>query len=193
MSENEPTTAQLNDLTEAIRGNAGLAVTIGIIMLIAGLASVAAPAVAGVSLTIMVGLTLALSGISQCFLAFKAGAFSRALVMFIIGALMAFAGFYMVSQPIAGLASLTLILMTYLIASGILELGLAFQLKPTQGWMLQLINGILTLLLGVLLWRQFPLSGIWAIGVLFGIKMIFSGWALIFIGRALRTVPSQTT
>lgn len=191
MSENQTTALDPANLTEAIRNNAGLAITIGIIMLIAGLASIAAPAVAGVSITILVGLTLALSGISQCVLAFKAGAFGRGLVIFIIGALMAFAGFYMVSQPIAGLASLTMILMAYLIATGIFELGLAFQLRPAQGWSLQLINGILTLLLGVLLWRQFPLSGIWAIGVLFGIKMIFSGWALIFIGRALRKLPEQ--
>lgn len=190
MSENEPAASELNELTDAIRRNAGLAIAIGVIMLIAGLAALAAPAVAGISITIMVGLTLALSGISQCFLAFKAGAFGRGLVMFIIGALMAFAGFYMVSQPVAGLASLTLLFMAYLIASGILELGLALQLRPARGWGFMLSNGLLTLLLGVLLWQQFPLSGIWAIGVLFGIKMMFGGWALIFIGRALKKMPA---
>ncbi|MEM8769836.1 MAG: DUF308 domain-containing protein, partial [Pseudomonadota bacterium] len=91
-----------------------------------------------------------------------------------------------VSQPVSGLASLTIFFMAWLIASGILEIGVAFQLKPAAGWGLELANGVVTLLLGILLWQQFPLSGIWAIGVLFGIKMIFSGWALIFIGRAIR-------
>lgn len=190
MSKNQPAAAELNELTDAIRRNAGLAIAIGVIMLIAGFAALAAPAVAGISITIMVGLTLALSGISQCFLAFKAGAFGRGLVMFIIGALMAFAGFYMVSQPVAGLASLTLLFMAYLIASGVLELGLALQLRPARGWGFMLSNGLLTLLLGILLWQQFPFSGIWAIGVLFGIKMMFGGWALIFIGRALKKMPS---
>lgn len=44
--------------------------------------------------------------------------------------------------------------------------------------------------LGFLLWRQFPLSGAWAIGILFGIKMVFSGWALIFVGRSVKKVTT---
>ena len=178
-------------LVEHIRNNAGLAIGIGVVMLIAGLIAVASPAIAGLSITWVVGLTLAIGGISECFLAFKAGALGKGLIMFIVGALMAMVGFFMVSQPVAGLASLTIFLMASLIATGILEIGVAFQLRPSQGWGLQLMNGILTLLLGILLWRQFPLSGVWAIGVLFGIKMIFSGWALIFIGRAFKRATSN--
>jgi uncharacterized membrane protein HdeD (DUF308 family) len=48
------------------------------------------------------------------------------------------------------------------------------------------------LLLGIMLWRQYPLSGAWAIGVLFGIKMIFSGWAFIFIGRSVKKMAAVT-
>jgi len=51
-----------------------------------------------------------------------------------------------------------------------------------EGWGSVWINGIVTLLLGIMLWRQFPLSGVWAIGIVFGLKMIFSGWFLVFIG-----------
>lgn len=177
-------------LVEHIRSNAGLAIGIGAAMLIAGLIAVASPAIAGLSITLMVGATLVIGGISECFLAIKAGALGKGLMMFIVGALMAMVGFFMVSQPVAGLASLTIFLMASLIATGILEIGVAFQLRPAQGWGLQLTNGILTLLLGILLWRQFPLSGAWAIGVLFGIKLIFSGWTLIFIGRAVKAAAS---
>ncbi|MEM8768203.1 MAG: DUF308 domain-containing protein, partial [Pseudomonadota bacterium] len=95
-------------LIDALKRNAGLTIGIGIIMVLAGLGAVIAPAVAGLSLTIMVGFTLAIAGISQCVLAFKAGAFGRGLAMFLVGAIMAFAGFYMVSQPVSGLASLTI-------------------------------------------------------------------------------------
>ena len=128
------------------------------------------------------------------FLAFKTGAFGKGLMIFIVGVLMVIAGFYIMNQPVAGLATLTILLMFYLLVTGVLEIFVAFQLKPTAGWGLELFNGIVTLLLGVMLWRQFPLSGAWAIGVLFGIKMIFSGWAFIFIGRNVKkmTAPSQT-
>ncbi len=181
-------------LVDGIRKNARLTVVSGIVLMIAGMLAVMSPFVAGMSITIMVGAMLAVGGIGQCFLAFKTGAFGKGLMIFIVGVLMAIAGFYIMNQPVAGLATLTILLMFYLLVTGVLEIFVAFQLKPTAGWGLELFNGIVTLLLGLMLWRQFPLSGAWAIGVLFGIKMIFSGWAFIFIGRNVKkmTAPSQT-
>jgi uncharacterized membrane protein HdeD (DUF308 family) len=185
--ENMPEAASL---VEAIRRNAKMAVITGVILVIAGFLAMVSPFVAGLSVTIMVGALLAISGISQCFLAFKAGAFGRALMIFLGGLIMAVAGLYMISQPVAGLAALTLILAAYFIASGILEIIVAFQLRPAEGWGFELFGGIVTLVLGFLLWRQFPLSGAWAIGILFGIKMVFSGWALIFVGRSVKKVTT---
>ena len=179
-------------LVDGIKKNAGLTVVSGVILLIAGTLAILSPFVAGVSITILVGAMLAVSGIGQCFLAFKTGAFGRGLMVFIVGVLMTIAGFYMINQPVAGLATLTIILMSYLLATGVLEIVVAFQLKPTAGWGLQLFNGIVTLLLGIMLWRQFPLSGAWAIGVLFGIKMVFSGWAFVFIGRNVKRMAADT-
>ena len=179
-------------LVDGIKKNAGLAVVIGVVTLIAGLLAIMSPLVAGVSITILVGAMLAISGVSQCFLAFKAGAFGRGLMVFVVGVLMTIAGVYMMNQPVAGLATLTIILMSYLLATGALEIIVAFQLKPADGWGLQLFNGIVTLLLGIMLWRQFPLSGAWAIGVLFGIKMIFSGWAFVFIGRSVKKMAKES-
>ena len=179
-------------LVDGIKKNAGLTVVIGIITVIAGLLAISSPLVAGVSITILVGAMLAISGVSQCFLAFKAGAFGRGLMVFVVGVLMTIAGVYMMNQPVAGLATLTIILMSYLLATGVLEIIVAVQLKPADGWGLQLFNGIVTLLLVIMLWRQFPLSGAWAIGVLFGIKMIFSGWAFVFIGRSVKKMAKET-
>ena len=180
------------NLADSIKKNAGLTIASGIIFIIAGTFAILSPLVVGVSITILVGAMLAVSGISQCFLAFKAGAFGKALVILFVGVLMAIVGFYLMSQPIAGLAALTIILMLYLLASGALEIIVAFQLKPVAGWGLLFFNGIVTLLLGIMLWRQFPLSGAWAIGVLFGIKMLFSGWAFVFIGRSVKKMAAET-
>ncbi len=179
-------------LVDGIKKNAGLTVVSGIILLVAGTLAILSPFVAGVSITVLVGAMLAVSGVGQCFLAFKAGAFGRGLMVFVVGVLMTIAGFYMMNQPVAGLATLTIILMSYLLATGVLEIIVAFQLKPADGWGLELFNGIVTLLLGIMLWRQFPLSGAWAIGILFGIKMVFSGWAFVFIGRNVKKMAADT-
>ncbi len=182
----EITSTMASGLLGGIKDNAKLAVTIGIILIIVGLLAIASPLAAGMSITIVVGTLLIIGGIGECFLAFQAGAFGRGLLIFIVGALMAVAGFYMISQPVAGLATITLFLTAYFIVSGIFEIIAAVQIRPASGWGWMLFNGIVTLLLGILLWRQFPLSGAWAVGVLFGIKMIFSGWTLVFIGNAVK-------
>ncbi len=174
-------------LVDGIRKNAGLTVVCGIILIVAGTLAILSPFVAGVSITVLVGAMLAVSGIGQCFLAFKTGAFGRGLMVFIVGVLMTIAGFYMMNQPVAGLATLTIILMSYLLATGVLEIIVAFQLKPADGWGLEFFNGIVTLLLGIMLWRQFPLSGAWAIGILFGIRWFSAaGHSSLLVGTSKR-------
>ena len=183
MSEDAAVTSGLLD---GIKKNARLAVIMGIIMVICGVLAVGSPFAAGVYVTIFVGVMLVFGGIAQCFLAFQAGAFGKGLLIFVVGALTAAAGFYIFNQPLEGLATITLFLTAYFIVTGIFELVSAFQIRPAEGWGMMLFNGIVTLLLGIMIWSDFPLSGAWAVGVLFGVKLIFSGWSLIFIGRSVR-------
>jgi len=173
-------------LLDGIKKNARLAVIVGVLMLICGFLAIGSPFVAGMSVTVVVGVMLIVGGISECFLAFKAGAFGQGLLIFVVGALTVVAGFYLFNQPVAGLAAITLFLAAYFVVTGISELIGAFQIRPAEGWGVMLFSGVITLLLGVMIWRQFPVSGAWAVGVLFGIKLIVSGWALIFIGRTVR-------
>jgi uncharacterized membrane protein HdeD (DUF308 family) len=175
-------------ILDGIRENASVAVTAGIVLVIMGFLAIAAPLAAGLSITTIVGILLAVGGISQSFLAFRAGAFGRGLWIFAVGLLMAITGIYMFTQPVAGLAALTIMLVAYLFATGICELIIALQIRPGPGWGWTMLSAVITLLLAIMLWRQFPVSGIWAIGILFGIKMIFSGWSLVFLGRNAKAI-----
>jgi uncharacterized membrane protein HdeD (DUF308 family) len=187
MSEASSEVAQIKSgLLDGIKSNARLAVITGIIMLVCGILSIVSPFIAGLSVTVVVGALLLISGISQCFLAFQAGAFGKGLLIFIMGALTVVAGGYLIGQPVSGLAAITIFLAAYFVVTGIFELIGAFQIRGADGWGWMLFNAIITLVLGVMIWRQFPVSGIWAVGTLFGVKMIFSGWALFLIGRGVR-------
>ena len=180
-------------LLDGIKKNARLVVIVGVIMLICGILAIGSPLVAGVSVTVFVGVMLIFGGLAQCFLAFQAGAFGEGLLIFVMGAFTAVAGFYLFNQPLAGLASITIILAAYFVITGISELVSAFQVRPAEGWGLMLTSGVVTLLLGIMIWRQFPLSGAWAVGVLFGVKLVLGGWALIFLGRGVRRVAKDAT
>jgi uncharacterized membrane protein HdeD (DUF308 family) len=177
-------------LVDALRTNAGWAVVIGILLLILGLLSVASPLASGLAVTVSVGTLLIIGGVAKCLLAFRAGAFGRAVLVFLFGVLTLLVGGYMVVQPLAGLASITLFLAAYFVATGIVAIFASVQMKPAKGWGWMLANGIVTLLLGAMIWRQWPVSGAWAVGVLFGVQLAMTGVALLTAGSALRQVTA---
>jgi uncharacterized membrane protein HdeD (DUF308 family) len=187
---NDKTTKSGGTLIDAIRENAGWAVAIGILLLILGLLSVASPFASGLAVTISVGALLIFGGVAKCLLAFRAGALGRGVLIFLLGLLTLVVGGYMVSQPVAGLASITLFLAAYFVATGILAIIASFKLKPASGWGWMLANGIVTLVLGLMIWRQWPLSGAWAVGVLFGVQLAMTGVALLSAGSAVRQVTA---
>lgn len=175
-----------NTLVEGLRENAGWAIGVGIVMIIAGVLSLILPFAAGLAVTAVIGATLLAAGVVQMLLAFKAGAFGRGLMIFLLGLLAAVAGIYTLMQPVAALASLTLLLAAYFIATGVLAAIAAFQVRPSQGWGWMLANGIITILLGVMITTQWPLSGAWAAGILVGVHLLSGGVALAALGSAVR-------
>jgi uncharacterized membrane protein HdeD (DUF308 family) len=61
-----------------------------------------------------------------------------------------------------------------------------------QNWGWLLLHGVINLLLGVLIWRQWPLSGLWVIGLFVGIDMIFNGWSLVMLSLAAKNLPAAS-
>ncbi len=174
-------------LVGAISAHARHAVISGVVMVIAGVIAIATPFVAGVSVMLLIGVLLLVGGLAQCFLAFKAGAFGRGVLILLLGALTAAAGVWTLREPLAALASVTLLLASYFFVSGLLELIGAFSghREAGRGWLV--FSAVVSMLLGVMLWRQFPLSGVWAVGTLVGVRLLMAGGSLIAIGSAVRT------
>ena len=88
----------------------------------------------------------------------------------------------MISQPGAGLATITLILAVWFVVDGIWALVLALQWRPEKGWVWMLFNSVLGIVLGIMIYRQFPTSAAWLVGVLVGIRLFFAGWTMIALG-----------
>ncbi|MFZ3256027.1 MAG: DUF308 domain-containing protein, partial [Candidatus Acidiferrales bacterium] len=91
--------------------------------------------------------------------------------------------------PVRGLVTLTLALAIYLFIEGVLELILAFQTRTGRGWLL--LDGIVTLILAILIWRTWPSSTEWVLGTLVGISMIFSGTSRLMLSLAARNVATK--
>lgn len=175
------------EMLSTIKRSAGLGMALGIGIAIAGVLAVISPFIAGLSVTIAVGVLLVVSGASRLFLAFKMGSFGRGLLMFVLGLLTLAAGGYLVARPGIGLQTLTLVLAAYLFVDGVFEIIYAFRLRPIKGWGWTLFSGIAALVLGIMIWRQFPVSGMWAVGTIAGIHMIFAGSSMASLSRAARS------
>jgi len=167
-------------VVDGIRSNARTARWVGIFLVIAGIVSLFSPLAAGIALATMVGLLLAFGGISLLVLAFRAGSFAHGMV----GALSLVAGVYMMAEPGVALVTMGVFLAMYFAVAGIVEVIYALRLKPEQGWGWLMFGGVVSLLLGIMMWRQMPFAGAWAIGVLVGIRLLMSGFQLLAIGGA---------
>lgn len=178
----------METMLDGIKKNAGFSIFAGILILVAGFLAMSAPFVAGLSVAVMVGIMLVVGGLTQIVFTFRTKAGFLAIV---VGILAVLAGGYMLMNPGIALASLTMVLAMFLVFSGIMEIILAFQAKPAEGWGWALFSAIMTLILGIMIWRQFPLSGTFAIGILVGLKLVFSGMTLMTLGFAARAAAKS--
>lgn len=94
-----------------------------------------------------------------------------------------------VANPGATAVALTLLIAMFLIFGGIFRIAAAVSVRyPNWGWVL--LHGGVNLLLGILIWRQWPLSGLWVIGLFIGIEMLFNGWSLVMLGLSAKNLPA---
>jgi uncharacterized membrane protein HdeD (DUF308 family) len=171
---------------------AGWSIALSILMIVLGIFAIVIPPVAGVGVAIVVGWLFVLSAAAHLVFAWhvrSAGGFIWELV---VGAFYLFVGTYVLLHPVAGLASLTLVLALYLFVEGILEFILSFQLRPTPGAKWLLLDGVITLILAVMIWATWPANTEWVIGTLVGISMLFSGISRLGLSMTARRTAAKT-
>src|SRR5262249_52844562 len=111
-------------------------------------------------------------------------------VELLVGFLYLIVGLMMAANPAESALALTLLIALFLMAGGVLRIvaALAFGFHHSA-WVL--LNGIISLILGVMIWGQVAVSGLWVIGVFVGVDLIFYGWSLIMLGVTARRLPEQ--
>ena len=85
---------------------------------------------------------------------------------------------------------MTLFIAAFFIVVGVFRSIAAMMLRfPSWGW--ALLNGVITLLAGVVIYRHFPESAIWVLGILGGLEMLFHGWTWVMLALAIRQLPKE--
>ena len=164
----------------------GWYVVAAVLFIVLGLFAIIEPAVAGLAVALLVGWLLIFGGASHLIGAFKGGGAKQVIFQLLIGIIYLISGFYCLTHPLLAIGTLTLLLASVILVEGVLEIISYFRLKgeDASGWML--LNGIITLLLGGLIWFHWPSSSIWAIGILLGVNLLMTGMTRLTFGLAAR-------
>ena len=165
----------------------------GVLLIVFGMVAVGLPFLAAVAVTGLVAWLIVLAGVVHLMLAFRAHGAGSMIWKLLVGIAYVCFGGYLIVHPLVGVASLTLLLATLFLVEGVLDVVLFFKMRPLQGSGWVLTDGIVTLLLGALIYLQWPTSSAWAIGTLVGISMIFSGVARVMMSLAVRKVAGTAS
>ncbi len=152
----------------------------GVLLVVLGIAAMAMPLASGLAVAVTLGFILTIAGSVQLAFALQAQRFRKKLTRFMFGGITLAAGIFCITQSGGAAAALGLLLAVYFLIDGAFLLISAAQAEHHRGWLAT--YGAISLLLGLLLWIGWPLSGIVGIGVLLGIRLIFAGVMVVLIG-----------
>jgi uncharacterized membrane protein HdeD (DUF308 family) len=183
---------------EGLRSPQGLAkkitgwyIAAAVLFIVSGIFAIIEPGVAALGVTLLVGWLLVVGAVFHFVAAFKGGGAKQVIFQVLIGILYAVGGLYFLTHPIMGPATLTLILAGIILAEGVIEVISYFRLRRegASGWLL--FNGIITLLLGGLVWFHWPSSTVWAIGILVGVNLLMTGISRLMFGLAVKRLVGR--
>lgn len=165
----------------------------GVLLTVCGAAAIIFPPLTlalSFSAVVILGITLMVAGIATIIASLWAGKWSGTMVQLLVGILYLVIGFMITDEPLQSAAALTLFIAAFCIVVGIFRTVGALSLRyPFWGW--SLLNGMVTLLLGLIIYRQFPESAIWLLGILVGLEMFFHGWTWIMMSLAIKKIPES--
>ncbi len=179
-----------NALTSRVHTATTWSLVCSILMIVAGLLAIAVPQVAGIAVAGLVAWLLMFSGVLHLLLAWRTGTAGGVIWEILLGVVYGGIGLYLLAHPIAGLASLTLVLAFYLLLEGGLEVGAWLHLRSSTGSVWLLFDGVVTLILAAMIWATWPSSTAWVIGTLLGISMLFSGISRLMLSLSLRRLTA---
>ena len=157
----------------------------GIVLAIFGLIAIASPAVAGTAVVIVIGALLVAAGVVEVIQGVRAKSWSNRVGPLLFGAIAILCGLGVLGHPLLGLSFLTLLLIVYFVTGGIAKIVSSFCYRPISGWLMMLGSGLISLLLGAIIWRQWPVSGLWAVGVLVGIDLLLTGVSMFALAATV--------
>jgi uncharacterized membrane protein HdeD (DUF308 family) len=179
-----------HSVLEVLEKTWGWFLALGIILIIVGTLAIGASFITSLAIVLVFGTLLLVGGSVQVIGAFFSRKWKGFFQELLAGILYLVVGLLMVNNPVATLAALTLLLAAFFLVAGIARVVVAVT-ERFENWGWVFVSGVVTFLLGILIWRGWPVSALWVIGLFVGIEMIFCGWSWVMLALAARSVAKN--
>ena len=164
---------------------------LGVLLMIGGVVALLFPILTNVAAMVVLGVTLVVSGFAMVVSAFWAGKWGGVLLQLLIGILYVVVGMQITEMPVKAGMVLAVFVAGFFIVAGAFRVAAALTGRfPHWGW--ALLNGVITRLCGIIIYRHFPECSLWVVGILVGLEMFFNGLNWIMLGLAVRSIPEKT-
>lgn len=175
-----------NEVFGELQKNWGWMLALGIVMVILGVIGLGMSTMLTIVSVLYFGVLMLFGCGAQFAQAIRSEAWKGRLWHILIAIVYLVAGLIMLLNPALASVTLTLMIAWSLVAIGILRIIIAIQMRGTSGWVWALLGGLVTIVLGIMIMNQWPVSGLWVIGMFVAIEMLFAGWSQIVIALAAK-------
>lgn len=183
---------EASEVIARARSKWGWLLAFGILSLVLGFIGLGCTFALSVASAVFFGVLLLIGSVGQAISGFQIRGFKGKIWHFFVSLLLLVAGIVLVRNPIEGSILLTAVLGGALVGVGIFRILTALSSRESEGWVWLLLSGIVTLILGGIIISQWPVSGLWVIGLFIAIDLIISGWGYIALAIAAKGRPVQT-
>ena len=177
---------------DEIRRSWGWFLGLGIVLIILGAIAIGSAFLMTIASVFLFGWILIIGGVMEVVHAFWHKRWAGFFLDLLTGVLYVVVGWMMVNNPQESALLLTLIIAMFLVFEGVLRIVTAITVRYPH-WGSVLFNGVISLLLGILIWRRWPVSGLWVIGLFVGIEMLLNGWSLVRLSMTGRNLPEEVS
>jgi uncharacterized membrane protein HdeD (DUF308 family) len=178
-----------SDELAGLRRLSWLFLVLGSVSMLVGFLAIGAPHVATTKTVIVIGALLVIVGLTEAIHAVLMRNFRGFAIHLLAAALYLMVGFFVLEDPTRAAGVITLLLAASFFAGGVLRIGYAI-VERFIAWPWVLFNGVVDLFLGILIWRGWPESKEWVIGLFVGIELILHGWSWVALGLTARSFGS---
>lgn len=181
----------MTTLASQLKQVSGRSIVLSIILIVFGLIAITLPIATSLGVAIVIGWLVIFDGLAQLVHAFQSKGIGHIVWKVLVAVFYLAAGVYLVARPALGVTGLVLVLGIFLFAEGVADVVAYFSTRKSGSSPWMLLDGVITLVLGFMIWNRWPIGSMWVTGTLVGISMMMTGATRLMMALAVRKLASQ--